>query len=69
LAEPGLTAFFKERFAAERSDLARAEAVRSVGKADNVSSIPFLEACLSVPSHRNVIANAASQALARVRRQ
>jgi aminopeptidase N len=69
LADSGLTAFFTERFAAERSDLARAEAVRSVGKAGNASSIPFLETCLSVPSHRNVIGNAASQALAQLRKQ
>ena len=69
LSDPGLTPFFRERFAADRSDVVRAEAVRSISKAGGSSSIPFVETCVSVPSHRNVIGNAATQALAQLRKQ
>ena len=58
-----LVEFFKERFAADGSDAVRAEAVRSIGKAGDRSTLPFLEACAKVSSYRNMIAEAARQAM------
>ncbi len=58
-----LVEFFKERFAADGSDAVRAESVRSIGKAGDRSTLPFLEACAKVASYRNLVAEAARQAM------
>lgn len=61
-----VTEFLKDRFTKENSDLARAEAVRALGRTGDTALIPFLERCAGVASHRNVVGNAATQALAQL---
>jgi aminopeptidase N len=64
LKDRSLLAFFKERFAKDGSDAARAESLRAIGKLGDAATVPFLQQCAGVPSHRNLIATAAKQALA-----
>jgi aminopeptidase N len=63
LKTSGLVEFFKERFAKDGSDAVRAEALRAIGKAGDRSAIPFLETCAALPSFRNLVATAATQAI------
>jgi aminopeptidase N len=67
--DPNLTGFFLERFAKDGSDAVRAESLRAIGKARDLSTIPFLEKCAEVPSYRNLIAAAAKQAIESIRKQ
>jgi aminopeptidase N len=69
LKDRAVAAFFRERFAKDESDLVRAEALRGIGKVGDTSSIPFLEKCVSIPSHRNILGNAATQALKQLGQQ
>jgi aminopeptidase N len=62
----GLIEFYKERFAKDESQLVKAEALRALGKTGDPSVIPFLEKSATVPSHRDIIKNAAMQALKQV---
>jgi aminopeptidase N len=62
----GLMSFFKERFAKDESDLVKAEALRALGKSGDATLIPFLEKVVSTASFRNVLNNAAGQALKRL---
>jgi aminopeptidase N len=64
--ERGLIEFYKERFAKDESQLAKAETLRALGKTGDPSVILFLEKSATVPSHRNMIRNAAMQALKQV---
>jgi aminopeptidase N len=65
----GLNEFFKERFARDESDLVKAEALRALGKTGDASVIPFLEKSASVPSHRDMVGRAATEALTQLRKQ
>jgi len=65
--DPGMVPFFRERFVQDDSYLVRAEAVRSIGRAGDRSQIPFLREALTVPSHRNVIRQAAEWAIQELR--
>jgi aminopeptidase N len=64
--ERGLIEFYKERFAKDESQLAKAETLRALGKTGDPSVILFLEKSATVPSHRDMIRNAAMQALKQV---
>ena len=69
LKDRGLAEFFKERFAKDESDLVKAEALRAMGRTGDASVIPFLEKSASVPSHRDMVGRAATQALTEVRKR
>jgi len=69
LKDRGLAEFFKERFGKDESELVRAEALRAIGKTGDASFIPFLEKCVSIPSYRNYVGNAATQALKQLSKQ
>jgi aminopeptidase N len=58
-----LAAFFIERMSSDGSELAKVEAVRALGKAGDPSVVPLLEKLASVPSFRDLVKNAAAQAL------
>lgn len=62
LKQRSLVKFFEERFAREDSYLAQAEALRSLGKCGDKSSLPFLARAAKMTSPRNVIRNAAEEA-------
>jgi len=62
----GLIEFYKERFAKDESQLVKAETLRALGKTGDPSVIPFLEKSATVPSYRDMIRNAAMQALRQV---
>jgi aminopeptidase N len=61
-----LVEFYKERFTKDESQLVKAEALRALGKTGDPSVIPFLEKSASVPSYRDMVRNAAMQALKQV---
>ncbi|MFB3853945.1 MAG: M1 family aminopeptidase [Vicinamibacterales bacterium] len=63
LKQPALGLFFKERFAADQSELVKAEVVRAIGKLGDPAYVSFLQQCRSIASHRNIIGNAATEAL------
>ncbi|GIK31322.1 MAG: aminopeptidase [Armatimonadetes bacterium] len=58
-----LGSFFRERFEKDESDLAKAEALRALGKTGDAGHIPFLKEIAAAPSFRNLLGNAAQQAL------
>jgi aminopeptidase N len=58
-----LVGFFEERFEKDDSYVAQAEALRSIGKCGNRSSVPFIEKASSIRSPRNIIKTAAERAL------
>lgn len=61
--QPGLAAFFKEHFRQERSYVAQAEALQALGKTGDRSAESFLKEAEKVPSFRNIVRNAAREAL------
>jgi aminopeptidase N len=69
LKDAGLAEFFKERFAKDESELVKAEALRALGKTGDVGVIPFVQKAVAVPSHRNLVGNAAAQALKQLAKQ
>ncbi len=58
-----LAELFRDRFAKDESDLAKAESLRALGKTGDTMHIPFLEKIVTVSSFRNILGNAATQAL------
>jgi aminopeptidase N len=64
--DSGLTGFFKERFEADDSYLAQAEALRSLGKTADGSTRGLLEDAMKMDSPRNVIERAATWALEQI---
>jgi aminopeptidase N len=69
LKDPGLVEFFKERFAKDDSELVKAEALRALGKTGDQGVIPFVQKAVAIPSHRNLVGNAAAQALKQFAKQ
>ena len=63
-----LVGFFKERFEADDSYLAQAEALRSIGKTADRSEQAFLEEAKQMSSPRNVVERAATWALEQIER-
>jgi len=61
--QPGLAAFFKNHFHQERSVVAQAEALKALGKTDHPSAEGFLKGAERMPSFRNIIRDAAREAL------
>ncbi len=61
-----LLAFFVERFEKDRSYLAQAEALRSIGKCGDSASVGFLEEAAAMKSPRNVLEKAADWALKQI---
>jgi aminopeptidase N len=57
---PALVPFFEQRFEADDSYLAQAEAVRAVAKAGDGGAADWLRRAAGTPSPRNVIRNAAN---------
>lgn len=59
--------FFRERFRADDSYVARAEALRAIGKTGDPSAVPVLEEAARIDSPRDVIETAARRALEELR--
>jgi len=63
LGQPGLAEFFKECFNSDDSYIAQAEALRALGKTGDKKQVDFLKKAATLPSHQNIIRNAALEAL------
>jgi aminopeptidase N len=61
--EPGMSGFFIQHFQGEPSYVAQAEALKALGKTGNRSAERFLKEAEGTPSFRNIIRDAAGQAL------
>jgi len=61
-----LVAFFVERFEKDHSYVAQAEALRSIGKCGDSSSVGFLEKAARMKSPRNILKKAADWALKQI---
>ncbi len=60
---PDLIPFFQNRFSQDDSYLVQAEALRSIGRLGDRRQLPFLREALRVPSHQDVIRQAAEWAI------
>jgi len=69
LKDRGLIEFFKDRFRKETSARAQAEVLRALGKTGDAAVIPFLTQSASLPSHQNIVKNAAEGALKQLQSQ
>jgi HEAT repeat protein len=69
LKVPSLVEFFKERFTKDESELVKAEALRALGKAGDPGVIPFVQKAVATPSYRDLVGNAATQALTQLAKQ
>jgi len=58
-----MTAFFIKHFRQERSYVAQAEALKALGKTGDPAAEAFLKEAEKIPSFRNIIGDAARQAL------
>jgi aminopeptidase N len=61
--QPGMAAFFIKHFRQERSYVAQAEALKALGKTGDPAAEAFLKEAEKIPSFRNIIRDAARQAL------
>jgi len=61
--QPALAAFFVKHFRQERSYVAQAEALKALGKTGDPEAESFLKEAEKIPSFRNIIRDAARQAL------
>lgn len=59
----GLAGFFQECFNRDDSYLAQSEALRALGKTGDKKQIDFLKKAAALPSYRNIIKNAALEAI------
>jgi len=66
LKDSDFIGFFKDRFKKDVSDLARAEALRALGKTSDPAVVPFLKEAASVPSHRDMVRRAAEDAMKQI---
>jgi len=62
-AQPALAVFFQECFNRDDSYVAQAEALRALGKTGDKKQSDFLKKAAAFPSYRNIIKNAALEAL------
>jgi aminopeptidase N len=60
---PDLIPFFQNRFSQDDSYLVQAEALRAIGRLGDRRQLPFLREALRVPSHQDVIRQAAEWAI------
>lgn len=63
LGDPVWNPFFQERFRRDDSYLVQAEALTAIGRSGDRSYLPFLQEAMEVPSHENVIRQAAERAI------
>jgi aminopeptidase N len=63
IGNPTLIPFFKDRFQSDDSYLVQAETLRSIGRTGDRQQLPFLREALQVPSHQDVIRQAAEWAI------
>jgi aminopeptidase N len=68
LKDRRLVEFFKDQFRRESSFLVQAEALRALGKTGDPAGISFLEQSASIPSHQNILRNAAEWALKQLKK-
>ncbi|MGB9906228.1 MAG: HEAT repeat domain-containing protein, partial [Candidatus Saccharicenans sp.] len=61
--QASLARFFRECFSRDDSYVAQAEALKALGKTGDKKQIDFLEKASAVPSYRNIIRNAALEAI------
>ncbi|HEK86169.1 MAG: M1 family aminopeptidase [Candidatus Saccharicenans sp.] len=61
--QASLAGFFRECFSRDDSYVAQAEALKALGKTGDKRQIDFLEKASAVPSYRNIIRNAALEAI------
>jgi aminopeptidase N len=64
--DPALVPFFRERFSRDDSYQVQAEALRAIGRTGDRGQLPFLREASAMPSHQNVIHDAAEWALEEV---
>jgi aminopeptidase N len=67
--DSGLIPFFQERFGQDDSYLVQAEALRAIGKSGDGRHLNFLREAVGVPSHRDVIREAAEWAIEEISRR
>jgi aminopeptidase N len=60
---------FRQRFAEDDSYVVQAEALRAIGRVGSAADLPLLEAASQVSSPRQVLARAAAEAIASIRRR
>jgi aminopeptidase N len=65
----GLAPFFRQRFDADDSYVAQAEALRGLGSAGRTDDLPFLRQAAALPSPRGVLKAAAESAIEAIGRQ
>jgi hypothetical protein len=58
-----LIPFFQDRFRADDSYQVQAEALRAIGRSGDPGQISFLREALEIPSHQDVIEEAAEWAI------
>ncbi len=61
--DPAFIPFFQERFRRDDSYLVQAETLTAIGRSGDRDQLPFLREALEVPSHRDVIRQAAERAI------
>jgi aminopeptidase N len=67
--DSGLIPFFQERFNQDDSYLVQAEALRAIGKSGDGRQLPFLREAVLVPSHQDVVRDAAEWAIEEISRR
>ncbi|MGE5360122.1 MAG: M1 family aminopeptidase [Bacteroidales bacterium] len=67
LGDRRLASYFRERFEKDESERVKTAAVAAIGKTGDAALVPFLEQCVPLPSYRNNIGRAATDALGRLR--
>ena len=65
-SDPGLSAFFRDRFTNEESYLVQAEALKAIGWSGDRSQLPFLREASKMKSPRDVIRSAAEWAIEKI---
>ena len=67
--DPDLVSFFRDRFSRDDSYQVQAEALRAIGRSGDRSQLPFLREALAIPSHQDVIRQAAQWAMEAISRK
>jgi hypothetical protein len=61
--DPALLSFHRDQFARDSSYLVQAEALKAIGKTGVQSELSFLQTAAQMPSHHNLVKNAAEAAI------